>query len=233
MKDLEGQHQIMQLEARKAKTDRVQSLIHHYLTDLLRAMKKERKFYRKEFKTNYKLGDPAAVRGLKYDQKSDIFTARCLYKVLNKYTKEIDEIEEKMVVAKEWVKLAGFAKGVVEHVISMDSGCGYIPVPEGVEIVMNTRKVLRVKYVHPTSRWCLDVEAVREKAKKLVEEEKQELLKTIAIVSGKQVVAEASPSPKRRLSPDYQRKEINNIPMREVTSGGYWQVIFQDNSKPM
>ena len=172
MKDLERQRQIMQLEARKAKTDRVRSLIHHYFTDLLQAMKKERRFYRKEFETNYKLGNPAAVRGLKYDQKSDIFTARCLYKVLNKDTNEIDEIEEKMVVTEEWVKLAGFAKGVVEHVISMDSGCGFIPVPEGVEILMNTRKVLRVKYVHPTSRWCLDVDAVREKAKKLVEERK-------------------------------------------------------------
>ena len=122
----------------------------------------------------------------------------------------------------------------------MDSGFGFIPVPEGVEILMNTRKVLRVKYVHHTSRWCLDVEAVLEKAKKLVEEVKQALLKTIAIESGKQVVAEASPSPERRrkctqdkISPDYQTKEINNIPMREVTSGGYWQVIFQDNSKPM
>ena len=64
--------------------------------------------------------------------------------------------------------------------------------------------------------------------------EKEELLKTIAIESVKQVVAEASPSPKRRrkctqdkILPDYRRKEINNIPMREVTSGGYWQVIFQ------
>ena len=175
------------------------------------------------------------MRGLKYDQKSDIFTARYLYKVLNKDTNEIDEIEEKMVVTEEWVKRAGFAKGVVEHVISMDSGCGLIPVPEGVEIVMNTRKVLRVKYVQPTSQWCLDVDVVHEKAKKLVEEEKQELLKTIAIESGKQVVAEASPSPKRRrkctqdkISPDYRRKEINNIPMRD---GYVWRILASHISR--
>ena len=47
-----------------------------------------------------------------------------------------------MVVLEEWVKLAGFAKGVVEHVISINSGCGFVPVPEGVKILMNTRKIL-------------------------------------------------------------------------------------------
>jgi hypothetical protein len=30
-------------------------------------MKKERRFFRKEFENNYKLGNPAAIRGLKYD----------------------------------------------------------------------------------------------------------------------------------------------------------------------
>jgi hypothetical protein len=54
----------------------------------------------------------------------------------------------------------------------MDSGCGFVHVPEGVKILMNTRKVLRVKYVQPTARWVLDLEAVRAKAQKLVEEEK-------------------------------------------------------------
>ncbi len=52
-----------------------------------------------------------------------------------------------MVVSEEWVKLAEFAKGVVAHVISLDCGCGFVPVPEEVEILMNTRKVLIVKYV--------------------------------------------------------------------------------------
>jgi hypothetical protein len=37
--------------------------------------------------------------------------------------------------------------------MSMDSGCGFVPVPEGVEILMNTRKLLRVKYVQPTAQW--------------------------------------------------------------------------------
>ena len=59
--------------------------------------------------------------------------------------------------------------------------------PEGVKILMNTRKVLRVKYVQPTARWVLDLEAVRAKAQKLVEEEKQGMLKRIAIETGKQI----------------------------------------------
>ena len=67
VKDLERQRQIMQIEERKAKTDYTGSVIHHYFTDLLQSMKKERRFFRKEFENNYKLGNPAAVRGLKYD----------------------------------------------------------------------------------------------------------------------------------------------------------------------
>jgi hypothetical protein len=48
-KDLECQRQILQIEERKAKTDHTRSLIHHYYTDLLQSMKKERRFFRKEF----------------------------------------------------------------------------------------------------------------------------------------------------------------------------------------
>ena len=77
-KDLERQRQIMQIEERKAKTDRTRSMIHHYYTDLLQSMKKERRFFRKEFENNYKLGNPVAVKGLKYDLESNTFTARCL-----------------------------------------------------------------------------------------------------------------------------------------------------------
>ena len=78
----------------------------------------------------------------------------------------------------------GFANGVEEHVISMDSGCGLVPVPEGVKILMNTRKVLQVKYVQPTARWVLDLEAARAKAKK---GKKARNLKRIAIETGKQI----------------------------------------------
>jgi hypothetical protein len=38
-------------------------------------MKKERRLFRKEFESNYKLGNPEAVRALKYDQELDTFTA--------------------------------------------------------------------------------------------------------------------------------------------------------------
>ncbi len=71
------------------------------------------------------MGNPAAVRrGIKYDQESDTFTAWSVYKVFQKESNKVEEIEEIMVVSEEWVRLAGFANGVVEHVISMDSGCG-------------------------------------------------------------------------------------------------------------
>ncbi len=141
-KDLERQRQIMQIEERKAKADHTPSMIHHSHTNLLQSMKKERRFFRKGCENNYKLGNPAAVRGLKYYQETDTFTAQCVYKVFQKESNKVEEIEEIMVVSEEWVKLAGFANGVAEHVISMDSGCGFVPVPEGVKILMNTRKIL-------------------------------------------------------------------------------------------
>jgi hypothetical protein len=64
-----------------------------------------------------------------------------LYKAFQKESYKVEEIEEIMVVSEEWVKLAGFANGVVEHVI----------------------------------------------AQRLVDEEKQEMLKRIAIETGKQI----------------------------------------------
>ncbi len=65
------------------------------------------------------------------------------------------------------------------------------------------------------------------------------MLKRIAIETGKQIDQElASPSKRcqectqEKIEKD-RRKKINNMPMKEVISGGYWQVIFQDNSRPM
>jgi hypothetical protein len=74
----------MRIEERKVKTDHTRSLIHHYYTNLLQSRKKERRFFRKEFENTYKLGNPAAVRGLKYDQELDTFTAQCVYNVFQK-----------------------------------------------------------------------------------------------------------------------------------------------------
>jgi hypothetical protein len=79
------------------------------------------------------------------------------------------------------------------------------------------------------------LEAVRAKAQKLVKEEKQEMLKRIAIETVKQIDQELAVPSKRRqkcsqekIEKDYRRKEINSMPMKEVISGAYWQVIFQD-----
>jgi hypothetical protein len=105
---------------------------------------------------------------------------------------------------------------------------------------MNTRKVQRVKYVQPTAQWVLDLEAVRAKAQKLVKEEKQKVLKRIAIETRKQIDQElvflserCQKCTQEKIEKEYRRKEINNMPMKEEISGGYWQVNFQNNSRPM
>jgi hypothetical protein len=101
VKDLERQRQIMQIEERKAKTDHTRSMIHHYYTDILQSMKKERRFFRKEFENNYKLGNPAAVRGVKYDQELGSITAQCVYKIFPTESNKVEEIEEIMVMLEE------------------------------------------------------------------------------------------------------------------------------------
>ncbi len=142
IKDMEKQRTIMKLEQRKAKTDRAKSFIRDHYIDIMRSMKKERRHFRKQFETMYKLGIPAAVRGLKYNQESDTLTARCVFEILDSESNETEELEEEMVVSEEWVKLAGFSTAVVQHLINMNSGSGFVPVPEGTEILMNTRKVV-------------------------------------------------------------------------------------------
>ena len=240
IKDMEKKRTIMKLEQRKAKSDRAKSFIRDYYLDMMRSMKKERRHFRKQFETMYKLGNPAAVRGLKYNQESDTFTARCVYKVLDFESNETEELEEEMVVSEEWVKLAGFSKGVVQHVINMNSGSGFVPVPEGTEILMNTRKVVRVRYVHPIARWVMDVNAIREKAQQVADEERTAMLKKMEEETGKVL----SPIPKKRKSrtndsaeksppKEYQRKEINGKQYKKVISAGYWQVIFRGKSQTM
>ncbi len=159
---------------------------------------------------------------------------------LQKESDKVEEIEEIIVVSEEWVRLWGLQMVLlVEHVISMDCGCGFVPVPEGVKILMNTRKVQQVKYVQPTARWVLDLEAVRAKAQRLVDGEKQAMLERIAIETGKQIDQESVfPSKRRRkctqekIEKVYCRKEINNMPMKEAISGGYWQVTFKTLQGP-
>ena len=72
------------------------------------------------------------------------------------------------------------------------------------------------------------MEAVRVKVQKLVDEKKHKILKMIAIEAGKQIDQELSFPSKRqqkctpdKIEKDYCRKEINNMPLKEVISEGY------------
>jgi hypothetical protein len=77
------------------------------------------------------------------------------------------------------------------------------------------------------------LQAVCAKVQKLVKEVKQEMLKRIAIETGKQIDQISLPSKRQqiciqnKIEKDFCRKEINNMPMQKVISGGYWQVIFK------
>ena len=158
-KDLAHQRNLMKSLFDQAKTMSSQLTIKIYYQDLLKSMKRERNYYRRWFQTQYKLGNPASVTGLKYNSETDTFTARCEYELFDKEANTSEKQVEEMIVSEEWVQLAGFAKGVVEHVINMNTGdTGFTPVPEGTEILMTTRKISRVKYVQPSTRWVLDLD---------------------------------------------------------------------------
>jgi hypothetical protein len=122
-------------------------------------MKKERKKFTKVLEREWKFGDPALVRGLKYDAMKDTFTALLSYRTK---TNEgaIEEKEEKMVVSEEWIKAAKYAEGVVQHVINLGNlNNEFVPVPHGRTILLQNKKVLQLRYVHSHTRWTVDPHA--------------------------------------------------------------------------
>ena len=130
-----------------------------HFSRLLLGMKKERRIYTRLFEREWKFGDPAFVCGLKYDPMKDTFTALLRYRTK---TKEgtIEEKEERIVVSEEWIKGANYAPGIVQHVINLGNvNDAFVPVPPGKRILLQNKKVSRLRYVHPHTRWMLNAQA--------------------------------------------------------------------------
>ena len=118
-----------------AKSDKDKAIIKQYYSDLITAMKKERRYFRQQFEKEFLLTDPQMVTGVRFNRSTNKFTARCTYqhqqqdKQTNKvmWVKREDEFE----VPEDWVlHEAGFAEDVLQHILDMDVEGGYFVVPK-------------------------------------------------------------------------------------------------------
>jgi hypothetical protein len=121
-----------------------------YYNAMCRTMKKERKFYRRHLEAEYLSSVPAVLESVKYRRDIDEFYGRMVYTVPDpdnpgNLVQEIleDRIDE------EWVRRA-YSREMVEHIINLDSGDGYVAVPQTAEPVrVQDKPIDRVRYRQP------------------------------------------------------------------------------------
>jgi hypothetical protein len=82
-KDLQWFCQLMSLDMQKAKSAHQKEIIKLYYTELLKAMKKERRHFRKQFENNYLLDETTLVTGVKFLRAEKKFVARVQYTDVN------------------------------------------------------------------------------------------------------------------------------------------------------
>jgi hypothetical protein len=119
-------------------------------------MKKERQHFRKQFKNDYLLDKNTLVSGVKFLRAEKKFVARVQYTDANG-----GFVERHIEVSEEWVtKEAGFADDVINHVLALDSNQEYIFIPADVQVKVDNKTILRVKFVPEQKRNILDLDKV-------------------------------------------------------------------------
>ena len=69
--------------------------------------------------------------------------------------------ERHIEVSEEWVtKEAGFADDVINHVLALDSDQGFFPIPSNMQVKVDNKTILRVKFVPEQKRNVLDLDKV-------------------------------------------------------------------------
>jgi hypothetical protein len=117
---------------------------------------KERRHFRKQFENDYLLDKTTLVTGVKFLQAEEKFVAHVQYTDVNGgFGERHNEVSE------EWVtKKAGFADDVINHVLALDSNQGYFPIPSDMQIKVDNKTILRVKFVPEQKRNVLDLDKV-------------------------------------------------------------------------
>jgi hypothetical protein len=69
---------------------------------------------------------------------------------------KLEQKEEIIAVSKDWIKEAEYAEGVIQHVINLGNTDEFVPVPPGESILIHTKKVHKLRYIHPHTQWVPD-----------------------------------------------------------------------------
>ena len=209
------------LEKTNAKCYSEKEKIHNYYKDLEKAMIKERRYYRRQFATQFRLNDVYTVTGLRYNKHNNKFVAKIEHKrEPRQYDADGKKVEQlgppevysnEIEVSEDWViNESGLDDDVIQHVLDMNIDNGFFHhVPVDTEIKINDRKIVRVKFVPASKRKVIDVAAI---AKIKVREEKL-------------------PAKRRRgpsLEQDNRRRKKAVIPRKTITIPEHFRVVYTD-----
>jgi hypothetical protein len=154
-KEVEKKREEMKRRIDRCKKKEAKEELREHYTKEITFMKKERKKYKRAFELEWTFGEAAMVHGLKYNPREDTFAARLVYSVKTK-AGNMEQKEEIIAVSKDWIKDADYAEGVIQHVINMGNTDEFVPVPSGESILIQTKKVHKLRYVHPHTQWVPD-----------------------------------------------------------------------------
>lgn len=201
--DLQWYRQIMTSSMEEAKSTSQKEIIKLYYTELLKAMKKERRHFRRQFENDYLLDEAMLVTGVKYVRPENKFVARVQYT-----DDKGDNVEKHIPVTEEWFrKEAGFANDVINHVLNLESDGRYFPIPADMEVFLDNKKITRVKFVPEHTRNVLDYAKVIE----MRETQKEDL-------------------PVKR-SPQKQKPKKKEVPRKDVSVPAHWSVVNADGKR--
>ena len=111
--------------------------------------------------------------------------------------------ERHIEVSEEWVtKEAGFADDVINHVLALDSDQGFFPIPSNMQVKVDNKTILRVKFVPEQKRNVLDLNKVL----KLNQMHKEDL-------------------PIKRSPQKQKTKNKGTIPRKDITVPAHWRVV--------
>ena len=111
--------------------------------------------------------------------------------------------ERHLEVSEEWVtKEAGFADDVINHVLALDSDQGFFPIPSNMQVKVDNKTILRVKFVPEQKRNVLDLDKVL----KLNQMHKEDL-------------------PIKRSPQKQKTKNKGTIPRKDITVPAQWRMV--------
>jgi hypothetical protein len=154
-KDVKMKRKEMQRKIDRCKKKITKDEYREQCTKEIQFMKKERRKYQRAFELEWTFGKAAMVHGLKYDPREDALSSRLVYSVKSKGGKS-EQKEEIIAVLKDWIKDADYAEGVIQHVINLGNTDDFVPVPPGESILIQTKKVHKLRYIHPHTQWVPD-----------------------------------------------------------------------------